>query len=118
MPRSPAVQCGRVTVQATILRSVDSASLFSGHTFDRYKKADEHSAIVSASGASSADSKPTRRQLDQLFETLSTKHSIMTAQCLSPADYEEFEDQMLGCGADSKAIGCCYFAVSTPTLAT
>ena len=100
-PRRPAVQSGRGTVRATVLRLVDSASLFSGHTFGRFTKADEHPAIVSASGASSStDSTPvaTRRQLDQLFETLSTEHSIVTAQCLSLADYEEFEDQILGRG--------------------
>lgn len=58
MPRRPAVQCDRVTVRATVLGFGDSASLFSGHTFDRFTKADGHSAIVSAitSGASSADS--------------------------------------------------------------
>jgi hypothetical protein len=116
MPRRPAVQCDRVTVSAAVLRFIDSASLFSGHTFDRLRKADEHPAVVSASGASSStDSKPvaTRRQLDQLFETLSTKHFIMTAQCLSHTEYQDFEAQIDGAGAE--AIGYCYFTVSERT---
>lgn len=79
---------------------------------DKFLKADELHAIVSASGASSSTEKKlvARRQLDQLFETLSSKHSIMTAQCLSHDEYTKFRAQMLDAGLE--AIGCCYFAVS------
>lgn len=119
MPRRPAVQCDRVTVQSTVVCSVGSAFLSSGSTMGKVWKADEHPAIVSASGAdSSTDYKPVanRKQLDQLFETLSTEHSIVTAQCLSHAAYQDFEAQIRRRGADSKAIGCCYFAVSAPSI--
>lgn len=77
---------------------------------------DERPAVVlpdRASGSAS-EAPATRRQLDQLFDTLSSKHNIRTAQCWSFSKYREFATPIYD--DTSEAIGCCYFTVSALTV--
>ena len=73
---------------------------------------DDRPAVALAdSGSGSASKSPaTRAQLDQLFDTLSSKHNIRTAQCWSFSKYREFATPIYD--HTSEAIGCCYFTVS------
>jgi hypothetical protein len=82
----------------------------------RSLESEECPAIKSADGGSSGASTPTatRRQLDQLFGILATEKNILTAQCWSSADYREFAAPIYDHNVE--AIGCCYFAISEPTM--
>ena len=73
---------------------------------------DDRPAVALADSASGSASKSpaTRAQLDQLFDTLSSKHNIRTAQCWSLSKYREFATPIYD--HTSEAVGCCYFTVS------
>jgi hypothetical protein len=74
--------------------------------------AEQGPATMPADGASNSASRAavSRRQLDQLFDILSSRHNLSTAQCWSFSDYCHFAAPIYDHSA--KTTGCCYFAVS------